>query len=101
MTSTTTTSADSDGGGRRRARVTFPRAALDAHALYRRRGGARTSALRLARPSALVAMYRTCGADVRFTGLPDVLLTHIAEYATCCNAPVFNGAEAGTVVILG
>lgn len=84
----------------KRVRVTFPPSALRAHGVYRRTGAER-SAHRIAPPPALVAMYRTCGAHRQFTELPDVLLAHIAEYATCCLSPVFNGPQAGTVVILG
>lgn len=87
----------------KRVRVTFPPSALRAHGVYRRaaNGGGERSAHRVAPPPALVPMYRTCGAHPRFTELPDVLLAHIAEYATCCLSPVFNGPQAGTVVILG
>lgn len=86
----------------KRVRVTFPPSALRAHGVYHRaNGGAERSAHRVAAPPALVLMYRTCGAHPRFTLLPDVVLAQIAEYATCCLSPVFNGPQAGTVVILG
>ena len=81
----------------KRVRVTFPPSALRAHGVYHRaNGGAERSAHRVAAPPDLVPMYRTCGAHPRFTQL-----AHIAEYATCCLSPVFNGSQAGTVVILG
>lgn len=83
--------------------VTFPPSALsaNAHAIFHRRGGGRTSTLRLAAPPALVAMYRECGARREFAELPHGILVLIAEYATCCSSSVFNGAQAGTLVVLG
>ena len=77
-------------------RVTFP-APVRLYGVYSRG----ESRFRCASATTLVGMYRTCRAARQFTDLPDALLTHIAEYATCHNAPVFNGAEPGTVVVLG